>query len=271
MRNTISRAAALLPFVVVCLTCVSELATAQPVHTLTVTGVEGQAGQVKQSRVLLDNPAGPVQGWTVGVCHDPNRATIVSVDDGYHLQGANNGMPADFNSTTVLANGWIGGVIVDLTSSNALPAGNGRDLYRAYYLLQVSSTAGICFCDTIGIPPVNQVVIASGTQLDPSTVCAPPIPDDSMFRRGDANGDGMVIIDDAITILSFLFGGAGSLPTCLDAADLDDSGAVTIGDAVLALGYLFVQGTPPPAPPGPIDCGEDLGLDNLPPCINPGC
>jgi len=40
----------------------------------------------------------------------------------------------------------------------------------------------------------------------------------------------------------------GAEAPCLDAADVDDSGAVTIDDAIRLLDFLFRDGTPPPVP-----------------------
>lgn len=245
------------------------VALAQTQRTVTVTQVLGQAGEVKLSRVSMDSPMGPVQGWTLGICHDPTRAAILSISNGHHLQVARGGQPADFISTTVLGQGWIAGVVVDLTSTTAMPAGMRRDLHRVEYLMQTTSSAGICFCSTLGVPPVTQWIIASGNVVIPTTVCAPPAPEDAPFRRGDVNSDGLVTVGDSVRLLSFLFGGQ-SAPSCLDAADLDDDGLVTIGDVVYLLGFLF-QGSAPPAPPGHLQCDSDVGLDNMPACVNSGC
>ncbi len=72
------------------------------------------------------------------------------------------------------------------------------------------------------------------------------------FRRGDANDDGAVEISDAIFVLTFLFA-RGREPSCLDAADANDSAAggatgIDIADAVYLLTYLFSRGAPPAEP-----------------------
>jgi len=66
------------------------------------------------------------------------------------------------------------------------------------------------------------------------------------FVRGEANGDASVNIADVLAVLDVLFRGAEA--PCLDAADVDDSGAVTIDDAIRLLDFLFRDGTPPPVP-----------------------
>jgi len=69
-----------------------------------------------------------------------------------------------------------------------------------------------------------------------------PVP----FRRGDANGDGVLDVSDGIAILLHLFaeGQAG----CLDALDADASLTLEVTDAIAVLRYLFLEGAPLPQP-----------------------
>ncbi|MBI4586662.1 MAG: lamin tail domain-containing protein [Planctomycetes bacterium] len=87
------------------------------------------------------------------------------------------------------------------------------------------------------------------------------LPSGPLFIRGDAGRNGAVNISDAVLIISHLFRGAPL--SCLDAADVDDSEAIDLTDAILLLDFLFLAGTPPRPPfprPGPdfrgaaIDC-----------------
>jgi hypothetical protein len=93
------------------------------------------------------------------------------------------------------------------------------------------------------------------------------------FVRGDVNADGTINIADAIQSINFLFGG-GAVPTCLDAADvnndarLGDPHPIDLADAIFLLQFLFGNGTPPPEPFGsfpprfPLDCGVDPEVDD---------
>jgi hypothetical protein len=58
------------------------------------------------------------------------------------------------------------------------------------------------------------------------------------FLRADANGDDLVNIADAVSILMFLFAD-GPRPRCPDAADTNDDGAIDIADPVTLLATLF--------------------------------
>lgn len=78
-----------------------------------------------------------------------------------------------------------------------------------------------------------------------------------VFQRGDTDGDGEILITDAVRILNYLFLG-GALISCMEAANFDNSGSVDISDGIHVLNYLF-RGGPPPVPPGPppAGCGPD--------------
>ena len=85
-------------------------------------------------------------------------------------------------------------------------------------------------------------------------------PTGTPFRRGDANGDGLFNIADAIATLSFLF--SGGAMNCADASDSNDDGVVNIADGITVLGALFSGGVSPPDP-GPDSCGVDPTDDAL--------
>ncbi|MBI4600438.1 MAG: hypothetical protein HY721_00620 [Planctomycetes bacterium] len=81
------------------------------------------------------------------------------------------------------------------------------------------------------------------------------------FKRGDANCDGSVDAGDAELVKLFL-NQIVQEPCCLDAADADDDGEISIGDAVWILSYAEGFGQPP-MPPGPQECGPDPTPDRL--------
>jgi len=86
----------------------------------------------------------------------------------------------------------------------------------------------------------------------------------ALFKRGDTDGDGVLVITDAIVLLRAIFLGEGAL-LCQAAADFDDSGALDISDAIASVNYQFKGGAPPPAP-GVTSCGADPTADSLEPC-----
>ncbi|MBI4583494.1 MAG: hypothetical protein HY717_05690 [Planctomycetes bacterium] len=94
-------------------------------------------------------------------------------------------------------------------------------------------------------------------------------PDQPLFRRGDANGDGRVNIVDAIAIIRRLYqgGGDGGCPAALDA---DGDGEIALVDAARLVRHFF-RGDLAPAPPFP-ECGRFGGLRRLElPCERSSC
>lgn len=86
---------------------------------------------------------------------------------------------------------------------------------------------------------------------------APELPGEVLYRRGDANDDGLSDLSDAVAVLEFLFTGAIKL-SCKDAADMDGDGVINISDAVYLLAYRFLGGPPPPQPLE--HCGSETRL-----------
>ncbi|MEE3053289.1 MAG: right-handed parallel beta-helix repeat-containing protein, partial [Planctomycetota bacterium] len=131
-------------------------------------------------------------------------------------------------------------------------------------------------------PPAFVDETAHDFRLSPGSPCidagdpdSPPDPDGSrsdigyrsytrtaaepIFMRGEASGDGSIDITDAVTILSYLFAGAGI--SCATSGDSNDDGTVDITDAIYLLTWLFSGGNQPPPP---VDgCGRDPTPDNL--------
>ena len=98
----------------------------------------------------------------------------------------------------------------------------------------------------------------------------PPVPDAGVaFVRGDANSDGTFDVADPMHVAFYLMEG-GREPSCMRAADFDDSGWVDLSDAVAGLRSLFVPGAAQAAAPSN-GCGVDstpdlLGCQSYPRC-----
>ena len=93
---------------------------------------------------------------------------------------------------------------------------------------------------------------------------------ETIFIRGDCNGDAGINIADAIFILTQLFGQNPPLRPCDVACDTNGDDNKDIADSIYLLNFLFVQGAPPPPAPYP-DCEPNtnpgtLGCEEYPPC-----
>ena len=71
-----------------------------------------------------------------------------------------------------------------------------------------------------------------------------------VFAMGDANGDCMVDVADAVSLANYLFAG-GAAPACDAAADVNGDGSLDIADPVYLFNFLFGGGAAPVAPAGP--------------------
>ncbi|MGH9362173.1 MAG: hypothetical protein ACRD2T_09665, partial [Thermoanaerobaculia bacterium] len=81
------------------------------------------------------------------------------------------------------------------------------------------------------------------------------------FIRGDANGDGVISVADAVFTVNYNSRG-GPFPECEKAADFDDSGWASLGDVVQLMNFVILsEGAP--APPYP-ERGPDPTEDTLP-------
>ena len=83
--------------------------------------------------------------------------------------------------------------------------------------------------------------------------------DSADFIRGNANGDAVVDLSDAVFIIRYLF--AGAQAGCLKAMDANDDGILDLADVVRLLDALFVSAWPLPAPS--LACGQDPTPDDL--------
>jgi hypothetical protein len=145
-------------------------------------------------------------------------------------------------------------------------------------VITVNDTTGIPLdSGRVGVPvqfPALDVSLAHANPLDPMhvyslrIVAKPATPLEPQFRRGNANADTTINIDDAVFVLAYLFA-KGALPPCMDAADSNDDGKVDISDAVKTLAHLFANTGPLPDPfeqCGPDPTRDELTCDRFTPC-----
>ncbi len=89
----------------------------------------------------------------------------------------------------------------------------------------------------------------------------------SHFLRGDANRDATIWIDDVFAILSHLFDEPQSV--CPAQLDFDGNNLVDLCDAISLLGYLYLEAGAPPIGPFP-ECGS-TGPETTLPCPHAFC
>lgn len=83
---------------------------------------------------------------------------------------------------------------------------------------------------------------------------------ETIFTRGNANGDNSIDISDVVYVLLYLFK-TGSIALCQDSLDANDDGVIDISDAIYMLQFMFLNKLSPPEPF--INCGVDPVPDQL--------
>lgn len=198
----------------------------------------------------------PVQGWSFGVCSDPSaliptEATI----DGTTAGALNGGTGPSFLVINRFAEGATMAAVIDVRdTSDTLPPGSRHSLLRLAYEPGPDARPEVLYpvryCETLGAPPVAVVYVVSGFEVRPERRPGSVVfrsPRGPLFLRGDANGDDVVNMSDAQSVLSYLFTG-GDEPKCLESADANGSREVNIADGVYILQWEFLGGPQPPAP-----------------------
>lgn len=111
-----------------------------------------------------------------------------------------------------------------------------------------------------------EVAILSGTSVSVllNTTLASGQPGE--FRRGDADLDGEVLINDAVYTLEALFLEGSQSLECADSGDANDDGLVDLSDPIFLINYLFVPAAAAPPPPSGGSCGADPTADSLVDC-----
>ena len=137
---------------------------------------------------------------------------------------------------------------------------------------EVAFRDGYDFChvggETTSCYPQGNRIVSGQAELSPHLVSSfvlvngliNIVPDVTIFRRGDSNGDRAVDISDALNTLGYLFLGERR-PACFDAADANDDGKLDIADPIDTLHHLFSGGgsLPPPSE----EPGEDPTEDGI--------
>ncbi len=224
----------------------------------------------------------PVLGFTLAGSFDTTKMALLPGETFLDLTStATKFLEAEFvaPSQNAAAGDFILGVVFDLvtpvTGKSLAPC---RDSNLVNIVVELKGTFAnrerIPFAleDGVGSPPTtNSFTIPVATtvspELHPGSITIIRRAQEDLgrtFLRGDVNSDGRLGLNDAITLLGYLFA-KGTAPRCMDAADIDDGGRVDIGDAIALLGSIFTSAISPAAPyPMP---GLDPVADTLPACL----
>lgn len=144
---------------------------------LSVGSATGDASGVS-SAVSFDNTgASDVDGWSYGVCSDIAVVSLDSATDSALVSTINNGNPPGFGSTTSAPEGATQGVVIDLFGIQKLAPGTGYVFLDLAYSVVTAPAAGdpaittdVVICNTLGTPPVADVIVIAGASITPTEV-----------------------------------------------------------------------------------------------------
>jgi hypothetical protein len=120
----------------------------------------------------------------------------------------------------------------------------GDSVLLATFTFTVSDTMTVCVDTTFlyGFEPLTftRTDAVGYSPRDNMPLCMTV----KFFKRGDANGNGELNIEDVVFLINYLFMD-GPPPPAVRAGDANCDGVVDIGDAVYLINYLFIGGPPP--------------------------
>lgn len=133
-----------------------------PDYVLDITDGSGSIGGVASVDFTTDiTGAAGLAGWSWGICQTPaGIVDITAVADGSATAALNDGDGADFNAPTLIpGEGWTIGVVVNLLGMTSLAPGIGLQLHIGDYNLLAEGSATLSYCDTLGNPIVQTVLV----------------------------------------------------------------------------------------------------------------
>ena len=242
------------------------------------------AGSFSVSLSVLEDAANviypnTIRGLSMGLGVDGTLIAPSSVTQSPTLASMNSSTGPEFFATEFYSNGMTVGVYFSFTPGDSILATSTVDVVTVAFDTNAATLAGnttgattqLTWQDGLGgVPVVNTVLLDNSDSATPSfvhgTVNLTPIAGPPRFIRGDCNQDMSVDISDPIHGLGVQF--LGEPTGCIDACDSDDSGALSLPDALTTLNYLFAGSAPLPAPFP--NCGEDTTASALD-CSSPAC
>ncbi|MCA8959902.1 MAG: IPT/TIG domain-containing protein [Planctomycetes bacterium] len=160
----------------------SALAGDPHLFTVDTGGFSGETGDAFSASVVFETVA-VAQGWSFGVCQDESLIAIDGAVEGATTLTVKNGAAPDFSQINVTSAGASMGVVISFLGLATLPVGGPYDILDLDYTItgavSEATASDICFCDTLGSPPVATVIVVSGASIVPAQVCgsvsiAPP-------------------------------------------------------------------------------------------------
>ena len=145
----------------------SGTAQAQDASFSAESGTIPDGGSASLS-LTMDNSGQEIQGWSFGACSDPAVLAVNAANSGADTETSKNGGPPDFNQIGIFAEGATQGVVLCFTGCAVIADVSGFEMLTVDYQGLSEASTSIDFCNALGSPPVETVVVVNGGSIPPT-------------------------------------------------------------------------------------------------------
>ena len=124
-------------------------------------------GGTETLAMTMDNSGNEIAGWSLGVCNDTAFLIAIGAASGADTETSKNGDPPYFNQINVFEAGVTQGVVVCFTGCALVLDTTGFELLTVDYSGEGEGSTSLEFCNTLGSPPVETVIVVNGASLAP--------------------------------------------------------------------------------------------------------
>ncbi|MBI4605250.1 MAG: hypothetical protein HY721_25080 [Planctomycetes bacterium] len=149
---------------------------------LRIRGPEGElsSGGEIGAAVTIDAKVLGVQGWSLGVAHDPQVLELLDAAAGSVTATANNGRKPDFlvvNVAPAAGTGVTMAVVISFTEFVVLPVKDDQEILTMRYKVLADPASvdpcvpipgTVAFSNDLGTPPVQTIVTLEGSSVNPT-------------------------------------------------------------------------------------------------------
>lgn len=125
----------------------------------------GGSGTVSMT---MDNTGNVIAGWSLGICNDTAFLIATGAASGAGTETSKNGSAPDFNQINFFDDGATQGVVICFTGCASVGDVSGFELLTVDYDGVAEGSTSLDFCDTLGSPPVETVIVVNGASVAPT-------------------------------------------------------------------------------------------------------
>ena len=118
--------------------------------------------------LTMDNTGNVIAGWSLGICNDTAFLEAIAANSGSGTETSKNGGAPDFNQINLFPEGATQGVVICFTGCASVGDVSGFELLAVDYNGVAEGSTTVDFCNTLGAPPVETVIVVNGASVAPT-------------------------------------------------------------------------------------------------------